>query len=327
MRPSRTNSRPKRLSDVLAEAPQSRAETPASPPSCPPPRITRLPWPAWALAFCLLGVIQCRDAAVDQRVGLALQIRPTDDRPDERLAQHDPMTFLERCRESCQQRLHDYTCLFNKQERIDGQLRPAEQTRISFRQEPFSVRMTWLDNPGLVCDACYVAGRWHDDDGQELALFKPAGALSLLAPEVRRPVRGKEALSQSRRTLDQFGFLSTLDLILEYARRAEGHADASLRYAGTGDINDRPTLVFERRLPFTGVGGEWPDRLLIVHIDREWLLPVACMAFADDDHQVLLGSYIFSEVALNPGVSDSVFEGVTVAQGGAAAGDQTQASR
>lgn len=204
--------------------------------------------------------------------------------------------------------------MFIKQERIDGQLRPAQNILVRFRQEPFSVRMTWLSNPGLAEEACYVAGRWHDEAGRELALFKPAGVWGLLASEVRRPVHGPEVLSESRRTLDQFGFLSTLDLILKYAKLAADHPDASLRCLGEGRIDDRPTLVFERRLPFAEADSLWPDRTLLIHIDREWLLPVACMAFADENREVLLGSYIFTRVVLNPGLSDEVFDGVRPAE-------------
>ena len=69
----------------------------------------------------------------------------------------------------------------------------------------------------------------------------------------------------------------------------------------------RPTYVFERRLPYTGDHGLYPDRLLVVHLDQECLLPTCCIAYADEAGTKLLGRYVITDVKFNVGLTDSDF--------------------
>ena len=54
-------------------------------------------------------------------------------------------------------------------------------------------------------------------------------------------------------------------------------------------------------------GGEWPDRTLVIHLDKEMLIPALCLCYADEQQQVLLGKYMTTDVRLNPSLPDSVF--------------------
>ena len=98
-----------------------------------------------------------------------------------------------------------------------------------------------------------------------------------------------------------------MDLILVYSEKAAKSGELDLRYMGPSNFNGRPTLMFERRLPYTGQERPYPDRLLVFHIDRQWLLPTACFSYADDDSQQLLGKYITTDVTFNSGLSDEDF--------------------
>ena len=42
-------------------------------------------------------------------------------------------------------------------------------------------------------------------------------------------------------------------------------------------------------------------------MDQEMLLPVLCLAYADDERKILLGHYEITNVKLNPNLPDSVF--------------------
>jgi len=235
--------------------------------------------------------------------------RALEDDP-ESLARTDPLAFLEMCRDHYHRTIRDYRCVFFKQERIKGRLKPEEQIDVRFRESPFSVHFRWLRNAGLAKEADYIAGRRRDDKGRELALFKPAGLLGVLAPTVLRPIDGPEAKRSSRRRLDQFGFKNTLDLVIRYSRQVVGREDEGygLHYAGRGTVDGRDTYIFERRLPYTGEGGPFPDRLLIVHINTEHLVPLACVAYADDAGDELLGSYVMKSPRFNVGLTDADFE-------------------
>jgi hypothetical protein len=99
-----------------------------------------------------------------------------------------------------------------------------------------------------------------------------------------------------------------MELTLKFVKlAAEKKVDYSFKYLGPGEVNGRTTLRFERHLPYTDEAGEWPDRVLIVDVDRELQVPVLCVAYADEAKDELLGRYEMSDVKLNVGLADSVF--------------------
>jgi len=224
------------------------------------------------------------------------------------LIRSDPLRFLKMAKRHYLDSVRDYRCTFVKQERIAGRLGEEQRIRVAFRERPFSVLMEWTENAGPARRVLFVRGRWQDDAGRMLAYVEPASPVArLFVRSVLRPIDGPQAKAVSRRTINQFGFGNVLDLITLYAERAVAQGTGSIEYAGEGNIDGRPTWILRRTLPYAGQG-RWPDRVLIVHIDQEMLLPVACYAYADDDQQVLLGKYIFQDVQLNVGLTDADFD-------------------
>ncbi|MFQ5495710.1 MAG: DUF1571 domain-containing protein, partial [Phycisphaerae bacterium] len=225
----------------------------------------------------------------------------------EELAATDPLAFLRHCRRRYERNVRDYRCRFHKRERRGGVLPPEEEMQILFREEPYSVDMRWVRNPGMARRVNYVAGRWVKN-GKELMLVQPAGWIGLLVPNgVKRDIHGPQARRAARSTIDRFGFKHTLDTIIACCERSAGDAGYDLRYVGPASFDGRPTLMLERRLPYTGPDGPYPDRLLVMHIDQEWLVPVACYGYADDLKQVLTGSYLTTSVEMNVGLDDDDF--------------------
>ncbi|UCG17768.1 MAG: DUF1571 domain-containing protein [Phycisphaerales bacterium] len=224
----------------------------------------------------------------------------------EQLARRDPLTFLKRCRDHYDEHYRDYRCTFVKQERVGDKLTPEEWSDVRFREEPYSVDMTWTHNAGLAGRALYVEGRWTEGD-KEMAWVRPAGVL-VKWMKLKQWIHGKLAGRASRRTIDQFGFRNSLDLIIHYSEKARREGKLELVYIGLGQIEDRPAYVFERWLPYTGQEEPYPDRLLQVYIDREWLVPICCLSYADDDANELLGKYVLKDVEMNPGYTDADFD-------------------
>ena len=141
-----------------------------------------------------------------------------------------------------------------------------------------------------------------------MAVVEPAGALlRLIAPSVLMPIHGDAAKKSSRRTIDQFGVRNSLVLALKYAKIAREQGIMDFKYMGNGEVAGQETLVFERRLPYTGDDCPWPDRVLVVHIDKELMLPALCLCYADDEKKVLLGKYLTTDLKINPNLPDSVF--------------------
>lgn len=223
------------------------------------------------------------------------------------LARTDPIGFLRLCR--ARYRFRDYTCTFVKQELMGKRVTKAQEIAVRFREEPFSVDMQWVKNADQASRALYVENAWKDRRGRELAWFKPAGALiRLIVPRIKQPILGSRAKAASRRSLDQFGFSRTLDLIIKYVEKGRRNDVLELRYVGVGDIKGRSTYVFERFLPYDGREAHYPDNLLRYHIDQEWLIPSACYSYSDREGKKLLGSYVMTDVTFDVGLGDDDFD-------------------
>ncbi len=229
--------------------------------------------------------------------------------PTERLqlAERDPLAFLEWCHKRHVETVRDYRCIFRKQENLDGALGDEEVIEIRYREKPYSVDMHWVENARRAARVTYVAGRWQDDD-RALALVKPSGLLGLLAPAgVKRDIHSSDMNRESRRPVDQFGFRNTLELIMKYCRLAKDDPQYGLCYVGQADLDKRPTYVFERHVPYDAQDDTYPDRLLVVHIDCEWLVPTGTFAYADDAKTELLGSYKLTDAEFNVDLTDVDF--------------------
>ncbi len=229
---------------------------------------------------------------------------------NEAMAREDPLAFLHHCRlEYTERDIRDYTCTFTTQQLVPDGMTPVQEAHVRFRESPHSIDMKWTRNPTEANRALYVENKWVDEKGRELAWFKPAGAVArLFVPKIKQPINGTRANAASRRSLNQFGFKRTLDLLIKYSEKARNAGDLELEYIGRGKIDGRPTYVFERRLPYTGEEEPHPDALLRYHIDREWLVPTACYSFADDEGRRLLGSYVLTDVEFNTGLDHKDFD-------------------
>lgn len=232
------------------------------------------------------------------------------DDPLERFAAERPLDFLKKCRDHCSDTVRDYTCQFHLCERIDDakpRMGPPQQINIRFREQPYSVDMRWVRNAVHATRVNFVKGRWRRGE-RELALIVPAGLLNLLAPAgVRLDVHAPELKAASSRAIDDFGFKRTLESIIARCEKAHEEPDYDLRAVGVGTSDGRECIVLERRLPYDGPGGPYPDRLFIMYIDREWLVPLSCYAHADDTGNAPIGIYETRDVRLNVGLTDGDF--------------------
>lgn len=235
----------------------------------------------------------------------AIELKDRIETFEERAAR-DPMGFIEFCMDRYDRGVRDYTCTFTKQELIGGKLSAEQQMRAFFREKPFSVRLEWTKNEDKCSRVLYVADKWVED-GKQFAVVEPGAIARLFLPYVMRQIDGPDAAKSSRRTINQFGVRNSLDLILKYCKLAKEKDVLKFEYLGKGEVDGRETLVFERRLPYTGEDKPWPDRVLVVHIDKEHLLPALCEAYADDEKKVLLGKYMTTDLKLNINLPDATF--------------------
>jgi hypothetical protein len=207
----------------------------------------------------------------------------------------------------------DYTCRFVKQEKLKGRLRKPQTMRVKFRDEPLGIFMEWIENADKCDRILFVRGMLpKTKQGVEQAWVDPHGwAIDAILGKrggVKQPIHSALAEAASRRSVEQFGFGSSLRLILKYAMLAKSRNELDFDYLGPSRLNDRATYLFERILPYTGEAGEYPERTLLVHLDRENHMPIGVFAYADDAREDLLGSYVIDNVQLNVGLSENDFD-------------------
>lgn len=226
------------------------------------------------------------------------------------LAGRDPMALARLALERYERDVREYRCMLIKQERVGGKLGPVQEIAVQFRDEPYSVYMTWLKNVGDSKRALFInTPDYVDSKGRKFAQVEPAGAIiRLFVKKVNIPIRGARARSASRRFIDEFGFRSTLDLLLQLHELASKNGVLDLRYGGESEIDGRPTHFIVRYLPYAGPNGRYPDAKMVAHFDQETMMPVAVYSYADRAGTELLGSYLFTQIELNPGFSDQDFQ-------------------
>jgi len=232
------------------------------------------------------------------------------------LIRRDPLAALEQAQKEHNRNVRDYTCTFVKQELLPSGLSDEQTIATAYRQEPRSILMHWVKNPGKAERVIYVKGRWTDPDAsnpdeREMAVCQPGAIARMFVKSIKQPIHGSLAREASRRYIDEFGFGHSLELLVKYCRLAKDRGELSLTFKGESEVDGRPTWVVERVLPYTGPNGDYPDRIAVFHIDQEWKVPVSVRCYADDAKTQLLGRYEYSDVALDAGLADSVFEPAT----------------
>lgn len=237
-----------------------------------------------------------------------LELPPIAER--EALAQSDPRALARLGRQWYTENVREYRCVLVKQERLGRKLTPLQEIELRYREQPYAVYMLWRENADGARRALHTrAPEYIDKDGQQLARVEPNGALvRLITTDVFLPIHGPEARKASRRTIDECGFRASFELMEQINSLAEERGVLKIWYGGPGTIDGRPTFQIYRELPYEGPGGAYPDARLVLHLDQEWLLPVAVYSYADTEQRELLGSYVFSRVELNPGLGDEAFQ-------------------
>jgi hypothetical protein len=251
--------------------------------------------PAAGLIACVFSV----SAVAQSGTPTSLRAQQADRQQQHlRLVRSDPQAFLQTALRQCQEQVRDYTCLYITQQRLEGKVGKEQHVSVKLRAEPYSVFMKWLKNPVLAERPLYVKGRYDD-----MLLVKPSGISGLfVGSHVKRALDSRDAAKVSRRRIDEFGFAQILERICDVNAKAKEANQLTLRFDGVGQIRTRETYVIERHLPQERA---YPDQRLVVHIDQEWLVPLAMWCYGADDQ--LLGRYEFHDVKLNLDLSPTEF--------------------
>ncbi len=270
------------------------------------------------LAGILYAQFQLNEDAeviLTQRAPRVLAAETSNVDPFEKMIRRDPLSALKEARDRHLRSVKDYECVMVKQELLPSGMSEEQEIKVKFRHAPYSVYMDWIRNPGLAARVLYVKGKWTDPKAKnpaerELAVAQPGKIAQLFVKSLKQPVRGSLAKDASRRYLDEFGFSTTLDLLIKYCDVARAKGELGLELVGDSHFDGRPVWVVRRSLPYTDEDGFYPDRTAEIYIDKEYRVPVAVYCFSDaaKDPKNLLGKYEYRNIRFGVGLTDKDFE-------------------
>ncbi|MFW5839595.1 MAG: DUF1571 domain-containing protein [Planctomycetota bacterium] len=217
----------------------------------------------------------------------------------ERLARTDQAALLQRCLEHYQANYRNFTCTFTKQERIAGVLREAQRVQVWFRDEPFSVAMKWLENPGAGDRLLYAEGKYDNK-----MLVRPAVGWqrALVGNRVAKDLDDPAVKSQSLRPVSMFGFARNLQDLIRVYRLAEKRGDLESSFEGYAEVDGRQCMVLVRRLP---QNPDYPAEKTTLYIDAEYLVPTAIRAETAEGQ--LVSNYLYRDLQFNQSMDEDTF--------------------
>ena len=223
---------------------------------------------------------------------------PSEFKQVEELAKSDHVALLELCLANYEQSYHDYVCTFLKQETINQVVGKEQEVEVKFLEKPYSVAMTWTPETAPIGDrVLYVEDKYNNQ-----MLVRPKGFLGQLVGTVAREPDGPEAMRNTLRPVNMFGFRRALQSLLAVYERAGRQGDLREAFGGFAQVAGRETVVLIRYLP---PKDDYPAYKTVIFIDLEHLVPV-CVEGYDWDEQ-LSSRYLYKDVSFNVGLTNADF--------------------
>ena len=195
------------------------------------------------------------------------------------------------------EKVDGYTCIFLKQERVDGELLPQETILLKFRK-PFSIYMKWIEEPNKGQEVLYRRG-WNDGD-----LRAHPGSFPDIT--VNLDPTGGLAMRGNRHPVTEAGIGYTIRIVADIVERAATHQEDSVRFYNRGitEVKGRTARCFEAVMPPADDSPYYAHRAVIC-IDQKLDLPSHVRIF--DKSNTLIEEYFYIDIRINPGLADEDF--------------------
>jgi len=193
--------------------------------------------------------------------------------------------------------VEDYSAVLLKQERIENELMPEQTIKFYFKK-PFSVYMEWIKKPNKGVKAVFRKGH---NENKALARVGIFGFYRTF----RMDPLNERLMKYNRHPITEAGIGFFIDMLLKIIRETEKNGELRLAYRGEHNISDHTVHKIESILPEDKEKGYYYYRA-IMGIDKQNGLPIMAEIYLWDN--LLYERYIYSELELNIGVEESIFE-------------------
>jgi hypothetical protein len=201
--------------------------------------------------------------------------------------------------------LRDYSCIFVKRERVDGEMTPYTYLRLKVRHQPFSVYIHFdapADQRGQ--EAIYVEGR---NDGKLLA--HGTGLKAIVGTVALEPTSPR-AMAGSRYPITSIGLLNMTQTLRDVAGYETQFGECDVRFLPGTKVNGRSCTCMQMAHPVPR--REFKYHVARVFVDDELNLPIRFETYdwprSQGDEPVLNGEYTFLNLKVNNGFTDMDFD-------------------
>lgn len=207
--------------------------------------------------------------------------------------------------------LHDYEAIMIKQERVNGQLLPAEYMSIKVRnhrefddrKQPFSIYLKFLRPVAAKGrEVIYVEGR---NDGNLVA--HEGGMINFIRANLCPT--GALAMRGNRYPITDAGIENLVEKLIERGQRDRAHGDCDVEFFQDAQVMGRTCTMIqvkhdENKAPFDFHIGR-------IYIDDEYQVPIRYEAYTwpeeGEEELPLLESYTYAKLKVNVGLTDEDF--------------------
>lgn len=205
------------------------------------------------------------------------------------------------------QRVKDYTCVFTKQERVNGELQPEQTIFMKVREKPFSIYMKWVGKKCRGQEALYVAGK---NNGK--VKVHPGGILGII--NLNLDPEGARAMEDNRHPITDAGIGYTTHLIWADLTRARKKNEGELTLLKKRDGDGTAVLCLRAVLPpekvKRGLKKTSPEQYYAaaaeIYLDAETFFLSSITVYNPKGE--LLEKYSYREVKVNVGLTDRDFD-------------------
>ena len=195
------------------------------------------------------------------------------------------------------QGVEDYSCVFLKEERLDGKMQKPETILFKF-QKPFRVYMKWIKDPNKGRELLFVPGKYDNKLKVHIG-----GLLNFILPSITISPDSPMVLEHSRHSITGAGLGNLINSLIDQFELAKQQGDLRVIVHGAEKVQGTDCLRVERVLPKDK--GYYCHRLML-YLNKENHVPVKVMVY--DWNDVLIEAYTFSQVQWNLGLSDEDFD-------------------
>ncbi len=189
------------------------------------------------------------------------------------------------------EKVKDYRCTFQKQERMEDVLKPIEVMEMTFLK-PQAIHLVWKNGILKNREVLYVAGK------NEGKLLVYTGNLPAFRKVFRISLDSVEASRETRHPITEAGIGFLCVRLGEQFEKGKTEGKLEVRYVGVREVEGRKTWHLVKDLE-DGGRREWD-------VDVELVLPTRVETY--DKEGKLLESYGYSKIKLNPGLKDEDFD-------------------